>query len=75
MFMIVSGIKHLRLGGVSCKRNVQDWSIIIKTTTTCTHYEVKSKTFSSYEYGGVVGFVVCNIYSHHDSAPLSLVLL
>lgn len=36
-----------------------------------TQYEVKTKTFSSYEYGGVVGFVVCNIYSHHDSAPLS----
>jgi len=40
-----------------------------------SQYEVKIKTFSSYEYGGVVGFVVCNIYSHHDSAPLSLVLL
>ena len=36
-----------------------------------SQYEVKSKTFSSYEYGGVVGFVVYNIDSHHDRAPLS----
>jgi len=40
-----------------------------------TQYGVKTKTFSSYEYGGLVGFVVLSIYSHHDSAKLSLVLL